>query len=111
MSLDTGYDSDSNEDKEFNHTNEKEDSKGFPSAEILVAVPNEDGGNKYTTHLGLLDSGSSSSLADKNIINAKSTSKGRISETIWQTKAGTFTTSEEVQVKKIELPQFTTKIK
>ena len=32
VSLDTGYDSDSNEDEEFNHTNEKEDSKGALSA-------------------------------------------------------------------------------
>ena len=89
----------------------KEDSNGTLSAEIIVVVPNEDGGNKYTTYLGLLDSGASGSLANKKITNANSTSKGKTSETTWQTKAGTFTTSEEVQVKKIVLPQFTTKRK
>ena len=77
MSLDTGYDSDSNDDKEFNHTNEKEDSKGTLRAEILVAVLNEDGGNKYTIYLGLLDLGVSGSLANNKIIKEKSTSKGK----------------------------------
>ena len=111
MSLDTGYDSDSNADEEINHANEKEDFKETLSADILVAVPNEDRGNKYTTYFGLLDSGSSGSLADKKITNAKSNSTGKTSETTYQTKAGTFTTSEEVQVKQMLPPQFTIKRK
>ena len=107
MSLDL----DSNKDEEFNHTIEREYSKGTLSANILVAVQNEDCSNKCTTYLGLLDSEESGSLADKKTINAKSTSKGKTSETTWQTKVGTFKTSEEVQVKKIVLSQFTTKRK
>lgn len=45
------------------------------STEILVITPNEMGGNKYTTYLGLLESGASSSLVDKSILDPKSTSK------------------------------------
>ena len=52
------------------------------STEILVITPNKMGGNKYTTYLGLLESGASSSLVDKHILDPKSTSKGKTSETV-----------------------------
>ena len=39
-----------------------------PSSEILIAAPNKKGSKKYTTYLGLVDSGSLGSLVNKEII-------------------------------------------
>jgi hypothetical protein len=40
-----------------------------PSSEILIALPNTNSSKKYTTYLGLVDSGSSGSLINKDIVD------------------------------------------
>lgn len=85
MRIDQGYhsESSSNEDEEFNHLQDAEPNPQTMSSEILVAVKNGLSSNTYTTYLGLLDSGESSSLADKQIICSCPNSKTKTSETTW----------------------------
>jgi len=45
----------------------KERSENTPSSEILMALPNANNSKKYTTYLGLVDSGSSGSFISKDI--------------------------------------------
>jgi len=40
----------------------------MPSSEILIAIPNKKGLMKYTTYLGLVDSGSSGTLVNTEIV-------------------------------------------
>ena len=83
--IDQGYSSESSsvEDKEFNHLQDAELDQQTISSKILVAVPNGLGRKKYTTCLGLLDSGASGFLADKNIIFSCPNSKTKRIETTW----------------------------
>ena len=70
MRIDQGYhsESSSNENEEFNHLQDAEPNPQTMSSEILAAVKKGLSSNKYTTYLGLLTSGASGSLADKQII-------------------------------------------
>ena len=70
----SGYkaDSSSREDEEFNNLQGKEEHKETLSTEILKSIPDRVGSKKYTTYLGLADSGASGSLADKRITNYRS---------------------------------------
>jgi hypothetical protein len=40
----------------------------MPSSEILITIPENKGSKKYTTYLGLVDSGSSGSLVNKELV-------------------------------------------
>ena len=113
MKVDQGYNSESSsdEDEEFNHLQDAEPDQQTMSSEILVTTPDGLGSNKYTIYLGLLDSRASGSLADKKIIFSYPNSKTKTIETTWQTKASSFKTSEEVEVERLCLPQFTAKRK
>ncbi len=47
---------------------EKSEEKSVPSSEILVTMPEKKGSKKFKTYLGLVDSGSSSSLVSKELV-------------------------------------------
>ncbi len=81
------------------------------SAEVLVAIPIEKGSKKYITYLGLLDTGCSSSLIDREIINETFNVDSSVPKTKWTTQAGTFETKGTVQVDNYIFPQFTNKKK
>lgn len=75
----------------------------------MVSIPIGVGGKKVNTYLGLVDSGASGSLADKELISSCSRKKITTKSTTWQTKTGTFTTEKSVLLENVRLPQFTTK--
>jgi hypothetical protein len=83
--------------------------KFIPSSEILVALPDVEHSRKYTTYIGLIDSGSSGSLINSDIVQ-----KGNFTTLInkkpiqWDTATGTLLTQGTVDIKKRCLPQFTT---
>ena len=81
------------------------------SAEMLVSIPIEEGSKKYVTVIALFDTGSSKSLMDEKLIDKKGFSMNETPETVWATEAGSFSTSKEVIIKGVRLPQFTTKRK
>jgi hypothetical protein len=86
--------------------------EGIPSAEIIITVPKDKGHKQYKTYLGLINTGTSSSLINKEIVKLSSF-ETTISpkETKWVTQAGTFTTSGKVKLENYFLPQFTNKRK
>jgi hypothetical protein len=56
---------------EFNWITDRannEENKTIPSSEILVSIPEKKGSKKYITYLGLVNSGSSGLLINKNLI-------------------------------------------
>jgi hypothetical protein len=53
---------------EYHCLDNKENLPSTPSSEILIAIPDIATSRKYTTYLGLIDSGSSGSLISKNIV-------------------------------------------
>jgi hypothetical protein len=81
------------------------------SAEVLVAIPMDKGSKKYVTYLGLLDTGCSSTLIDKDIINETFDINSSVPKTKWTTQAGTFETKGTVHVENYIFPQFTSKRK
>ena len=86
-------------------------SKGLTtlSAELLVSIPVGEGGKKFQTYLGLIDSGASGSLANSDLVTPRSKTKTNTKSTTWQTKTGTFTTNKSVVLENMRLPKFTTK--
>jgi hypothetical protein len=42
--------------------------KGTPSAEIIITIPKDKSSKQYKTYLGLVDTGTSSSLINKEIV-------------------------------------------
>jgi len=53
---------------EYHCLENKENLPSTPNSEILIAIPDIATSRKYTTYLGLVDSGSSGSLISKNIV-------------------------------------------
>jgi hypothetical protein len=65
--------SDSKSDNKYHYINHhsdknKRNENKTPSSEILVAKPDKKGSKKYTTYLGLIDSGASGSLVNKELV-------------------------------------------
>ncbi len=61
--------SDSKSDDKYHHSDKnKRNENKTPSSEILVAKPDKKGSKKYTTYLGLIDSGASGSLLNKELV-------------------------------------------
>jgi len=62
-----------------------------PSSEILLAMPNAKGSKKYTTYLRLIDSGSSGSLVNKEIVEFANFGMQLQKKPIkWDTATGSF---------------------
>ncbi len=80
-----------------------------PSSEILVALPNANNPKKYTTYLGLVDSGSSRSLIDKKLV-AKENKQVQLQPIKWETATGKLLTQGKVEIQHCRLPQFTTNV-
>ncbi len=59
--------SESSDSKEYHKMDSNENST-IPSSEILIATPESKGSKKYKTYLGLVDSGSSGSLVNIEIV-------------------------------------------
>jgi hypothetical protein len=106
-------DTDSGTEEEYHcihGRNEKNEEEKMPSAEILIAIPNKKGSKKYTTYLGLMDSGSSGSLVNKEIVEyADFNIKLQKKPTKWDTATGVFQTDGSVTIEQYCLPQFTRK--
>ncbi len=86
--------------------------KNTPSAEILITIPRSKGAKQYRTYLGLIDTGTSSSLINKDIINSSNFTMKITGDNVkWVTQAGTFETDSVVEVENYVLPQFTNKRK
>ena len=78
------------------------------SAEILVLIATEQK-HVFKTYRGLVDSGTSASLMDRSLVpNGEAKIKGEKCSR-WKTQAGMFQTQGQVRLKKVKLPQFTTK--
>jgi hypothetical protein len=86
--------------------------KQTPSSEILVAIPRDKGSKKYKTFLGLTDTGSSSSLLNKNIVEFTSFAiESSTKKILWDTQAGSFKTNSSAMLENYFLPEFTTQRK
>jgi hypothetical protein len=73
-----------------------------------VAISEKKGSRKYNTYLGLIDSGSSGSLINKELIEyADFDIKLNKKPIKWDTATGTLQTDGSVQVDSYYLPQFT----
>ncbi len=71
----------------------------MPSSEILIAIPNKKGSKKFTMYLGLVDSGSSGSLVNKEIVkNADFDIKLQKKPIKWDTATGVFQTDGSVLI-------------
>jgi len=89
---------------------EKTEEKLVPSSEVLVAIPEKKGSKKYKTYLGLVDSGSSGSLINKELVeNADYEIKLNSRPTKWDTATGVLQTNGTVQIESFILPQFARK--
>ncbi len=85
---------------------------GTAGAEILIAIPNDLGSKNYTTYVGLVDSGASSSLLNQALIEQTGFEKTlQVNTTTWETHAGQFETTGKVTLANYCLPQFTMKYK
>ena len=81
-------------------------------AEMLVSIPLEKSGKKCITIVALFDTGSSKSLIDEKLVSKlKGYDVKNTSKVLWKTEAGSFTTSKEILLEQLRLPQFTTKRK
>jgi hypothetical protein len=90
--------------------NNKNDKKKVPSSEILVAIPDNKGSKKYTTYLGLIDSGSSGSLVNKDLVEfADFNVKMQRKPVEWDTANGMLKTEGTVLIENYCLPQFSRK--
>ncbi len=84
--------------------------KELPSSEILIAIPAKKGFKKYTTYLGLVDSGASASLVNKELVEMSDFDiKMQKKPTKWDTANGAFKTDGSVIIENFNLPQFTRK--
>jgi hypothetical protein len=84
--------------------------KRGPSSEILIAIPNKKGSKKYTTYLGLVDSGSSGSLVNTEIVQFSDFDMTMQRKTTkWDAAFGTLETDGLVFIADFCLPQFTRK--
>jgi hypothetical protein len=104
----------SSSDYEYNGINEqklKQDNSGnTPSSEILIALPNAANSKKYTTYLGLIDSGSSGSLLNNGILaNTDFSVQHQKRPTKWDKATGVLLTKGKVTIPNFCLPQFTIK--
>ena len=78
-------------------------------SEILVSVPTGVGSKKNITLLGLIDTGSSASLANINVLSSRCKKKKTTKSTDWVTQGGDFSTESVGLIDSVKLPQFTTK--
>jgi len=92
-------------------SSQKEKSKSFeptPSSGFLIALPDANNSRKYTTYLGLVDSGSSKSLMNKKLA-AKEKMQVQLQPIRWDTATGVILTQGKVEIQHCHLPQSTTK--
>ncbi len=81
-----------------------------PSSEILIAMTDKKGSKKYTTYLGLLDSGASGLLINKELVEyADFDTQLQKKPTKWDTASGIFQTDGTVLIGQNCSPQFTRK--
>jgi hypothetical protein len=106
---------DSNSENEYHclHSRTDKNTKAeekVPSSEILIAMPDKKGSKKYTTYLGLVDSGASGSLINKELVEyADFDTQLQKKPTKWDTASGVFQTDGMVLIEQYCLPQFTRK--
>jgi len=86
---------------------ERENTEQTPSSEILVNLPNTKNSKKYTTYIGLVDSGSSGSLLNSSIIENDFSVEKQKNPTKWDTATGVLLTKGKVFIEALSLPQFT----
>jgi hypothetical protein len=91
---------------EYHCLENKENTPSTPSSEILIAIPDTTTSRKYTTYLGLVDSGSSGSLINKNIVKSFPVQTA-LKKTKWETATGILETKGTTTIEKCRLPQFT----
>jgi hypothetical protein len=107
--------SDSESDNEYHYINchsdnNKSNERKTPSSEILIAIPAKKGSKKYTTYLGLIDSGASGSLVNKELVEfADFDVKLQKKPTKWDTANGIIQTDGSVIIENYNLPQFSRK--
>jgi hypothetical protein len=104
--------SDSESDYEYHYISHqnKNDEYKIPSSEILVAMPAKKASKKYTTYLGLNDSGASGSLMNKELIEfADFDVKLQKKPTKWDTANGIMQMDGSVIIENFNLPQFSRK--
>jgi len=86
----------------------KENEERTPSSEILIALPNAKNSKKYTTYLGLIDSGSSGLLLSSSIIeNTNFNVEKQKKPTQWDTATGVLLTKGKATIEALSLLQFT----
>jgi hypothetical protein len=97
---------------EYHNITEQEgkNQKKVPSSEILITIPAKKGSKKYTAYLGLVDSGASASLVNKELVEMSDFNiKVQKKPTKWDTANGVFNTDGTVIIENFNLPQFTRK--
>ncbi len=88
----------------------KENEEHTQSSEILIALPNAENSKKYTTYLGLINSGSSGSLLSSSLIeNTNFNVEKQKKPTKWDTATGVLLTKGRATIEALSLPQFTRK--
>ena len=97
--------------EELNNIEEEKGNKvKVLSSEILIAIPDKPGSKTFKTYLGLLDSGTSSCLMDKQIASIHGLdANAKPSKETWLTQCGVFKTTARLTLDNMKLPQFTTK--
>jgi hypothetical protein len=101
---------DSDTDYEINCISGQKEKENTPSSEILIALPKSKNSKKYTTYLGLIDSGSSGSLLSSSIIKNTDFNVEQLQKpTKWDTATGVLLTTGKVAIEALNLPQFTRK--
>ncbi len=96
---------DSDTDYEINRISEQKEKEGTPSSEILIALPKAKNSKKYTTYLGLIDSGSSGSLLSSSIIeNTDFNVEKQKKPTKWDTATGVLLTTGKATIEALNLP-------
>ena len=74
------------------------------SSKILISILLKGQANKYKTYLGLLDSGTSTSLAGENLFESSFVTKCEGRGSTWKTQVGNVSTSEVAEVTTLRLP-------
>jgi hypothetical protein len=88
-----------------NETKSKDRNAG---AEILIAIPNDLGSKKFTTYVGLVDSGASSSLLNQALIEQTAFEKTLQANTMtWETHTRQCETTGKITLANYCLPHFT----
>ena len=78
------------------------------SAEILVAIATKQK-HVFKTYRGLVDTGTSASLMDCTLVSGGADIEKGVKCSRWKTQAGMFQTQGWLRLKKVKLPQITTK--